>query len=53
MAPEILKGKAYGKQADVWSIGVLYYHLLFAEFPFKCINILDQITTRCSNGFQL
>lgn len=41
MAPEILSGKPYGKQADVWSLGVLFYYLLFADFPFKGINILD------------
>jgi serine/threonine protein kinase len=41
MAPEILSRRPYGKQADVWSLGVLFYYLLFADFPFKGINILD------------
>ena len=53
MAPEILKGRPYGKQADVWSLGVLYYYLLMGDFPFKGINLLDQISTRCANGFTL
>lgn len=41
MAPEILSGHSYGRQADVWSLGVLFYCLLFGDFPFKGINILD------------
>ncbi len=41
MAPEILSGQSYGKQADIWSLGVLFYYLLFGNFPFKGINILD------------
>lgn len=53
MAPEILSGQAYGKQADIWSMGVLFYYLLFADFPFKGINILDEIKTRCKGGFKL
>lgn len=53
MAPEILSGQNYGKQADVWSLGVLFYYLLFGDFPFKGINILDEIRTRCKNGYKL
>jgi serine/threonine protein kinase len=53
MAPEILNRQNYGKQADIWSMGVLLYYLLFSDFPFKGINILDNIKERCLGGFQL
>ena len=41
MAPEILSRSNYGRQADIWSMGVLFFNLLFGDFPFKGINILD------------
>ena len=28
-APEILQGKSYGFETDIWSIGIVYYQILF------------------------
>ena len=33
LSPEILK-KVYGKECDMWSLGILLYLLLSGEFPF-------------------
>ena len=38
MAPEILMNRAYTSKADLWSIGVIIYHLLFKDLPFKGSN---------------
>ena len=38
MAPEILMNRAYTSKADLWSIGVIIYHLLFKDLPFKGRN---------------
>lgn len=33
MAPEALKGQ-FGQKADIWSLGVLMFELMFRENPF-------------------
>ena len=38
MAPEIILGKKYGPEADLWSIGVLTYQLHFNSLPYKGKN---------------
>ena len=35
MAPEILAGKKYNSKADIWSIGVMFYELLYGYCPFE------------------
>lgn len=49
MAPEILMNRAYTSKADLWSIGIIIYHLLFKDLPFKGKNeimILQNIRQR-------
>jgi serine/threonine protein kinase len=33
MAPEVLESKPYGINADIWSVGVVYYQLLYGKYP--------------------
>ena len=35
MAPEILKGFPYSTKADIWSLGVLLFELLFGSCPYE------------------
>lgn len=39
MAPEVLKGQQYTMKADVWSLGVVLYRMLFGFCPFESNNI--------------
>lgn len=34
MAPEVLEEKPYGREADIWSVGVVFYQLLYGKFPY-------------------
>ena len=34
-AVEVLDGKKYGSKADIWSIGNVFYEMLFGKPPFK------------------
>lgn len=33
MAPEVLDHKPYNSKADIWSIGVGFYEMLFGKYP--------------------
>ena len=41
VAPEILKGKAYNNQVDVWSLGVVFFEMLTGFTPFTGKDLLD------------
>lgn len=48
MAPEILKGEDYNIKADIWSMGVVLFEMLFGFCPYEDKNIfslLNQINT--------
>jgi serine/threonine-protein kinase ULK/ATG1 len=35
MAPELILQKPYNNKADLWSIGVMIYIMLFKDIPFN------------------
>ena len=45
MAPEILMGKPYNKKADLWSIGVISFQLLYRTLPFSARSERELLNT--------
>ncbi len=48
MAPEVLDERPYGFEADIWSLGVVYYQLLYGKYPYQGVSdpdILKRIRT--------
>ena len=43
MAPEVLRGEKYSMKADIWSLGVVFYRMLFGELPFAGSNLGELI----------
>ena len=58
MAPEVLQRKEYSMKADLWSVGIIIYLLLFKDVPYSGNNefeILKQIISnkplkKCGNN---
>lgn len=51
MAPEILKYKPHNYKADLWSLGVIFYFMLFRDFPFKNkLGLLQEIEEKHKRG---
>jgi myosin-light-chain kinase len=45
VAPEVLRG-AYGKQADIWTLGVVIFLVLYGSYPFdgdSCAGVMKAI----------
>jgi len=59
MAPELIKGQAYGFSVDYWSFGILVYEMLVGKTPFfdrnrklmfqNILNIQPDFSKYCSN----
>jgi serine/threonine protein kinase len=43
MAPEVLKGEIYSNKADIWSLGVVLYEMIYGMCPFQSNSIANLI----------
>jgi calcium-dependent protein kinase len=53
MAPQVLMKKAYTTKCDIWSLGVLYFEMLFKEFPFNGKNEADLLKNIVNSKYSL
>jgi serine/threonine protein kinase len=38
MAPEVMSRKNYGLKADIWSIGVIFFQMIFGQMPYDSVS---------------
>jgi serine/threonine protein kinase len=38
MAPEVMRKESYGLKADIWSIGVIFFQMIFGKLPYNSTN---------------
>lgn len=50
MAPEVLLKKQYSQKADLWSLGMIMYELLFGKHPFRKATSHFQLLHQMQNG---
>jgi len=43
MAPQVITRTPYTSKCDIWSIGMIFYELLFYKSPFTAMNIVELI----------
>ena len=48
LAPEIWKSKKYGKESDIWSLGVILYEMCCLKYPFPATE-LDELEKKVLN----
>jgi len=53
MAPEVLKGEIYTSKADIWSLGVVLFEMLFGYCPFESNSIAKLISALQENELRL
>lgn len=41
MAPEVMRRKPYGVKADIWSLGVIFYEMIYGKIPFEPMKAPD------------
>lgn len=53
MAPEVLKGESYTTKADIWSLGVILFEMLYGYCPYESKSIASLINTIDTQAVQL
>jgi len=49
MAPEILFRYKYGSKSDLWSLGMILYHLIYKSHPYDPVSNMIELTHKIRN----
>lgn len=53
MSPQVLNQKQYTNKTDVWSLGVMFFELLFGRLPFSGFSEQDLYRNIMNRGLQI
>lgn len=48
MAPEVAEEKPYNEECDIYSLGVVFYQMIFGDYPYKHSSVIFLIF-QCKN----
>ncbi len=51
MSPEILFLKSYSKSSEIWSLGILFYNMIFNKHPFGILQSIDDYRSKIESNF--
>jgi len=49
MSPQILKRQMYSSKCDVWSVGLIFYELIYGHTPWPSNSVIDLVNNMFSN----
>ena len=53
MAPECLTGKKYNVLSDLWSVGIIFYQLLFNRLPYEQVKNISELVKKIQGDIQI